>query len=564
MKRLRILHVGNIANNAYINASLLNEAGHDNHVACYDFYQFAACSEWQDSDRDVDRALLGDTNFPNFWKLGRDRPATPRWFAQGPQARVVTYLSLLSEDDAWLQQIAWSCLRYGRFKSVVARDLLADRRCWSEQEFQDAIAGLDLREDDQAELALGRMCERLVQQVRFALLRYSPEQDVDGVAFPIDPAWLESIAAGAGHIGRLIAAMPKEALRAMGLELDIGRRREGAMPEAAPATARSAYEAILPGWRDLFRRYDVVIGYGPDPVLPFMAQDGPYLAYEHGTLRDIPFEDSDFGRLINAAYANAAAVFVTNTDYLTQARQVAIAPHRIHPVPHAFDERPLLRFAASHPVRRDAQALFFAPARQDWVKQYPTMTKNNHFIVHATRRLVDQGFAAFRTIFVEWGVDTAATKALIEELGVGAHFDWIAPVNKRRLWAHYLDAHAVIDQFLLPSISGVSFEALTLGRRVITCDDGTSNRLAFGSQPPLLPARDVDSVFDCMRAVVSDPDDAAGIGRDAAAWAKAFHSGARIVALETPVFEEVARQTQAFRRGAGTITPACSPASPTP
>lgn len=551
MKRLRILHVGNVVNNAYINAALLNETGHDNHVACYDFYHFAACPEWQDFDRDIDRASLGEADFPNFWRLGKARPQTPRWFAQGPQSRVLTYLSLLHEGDDWLQRIAWSCLCYGRFKSIVARDLFADQTCWSEQRFQEAIGDLDLSEEDRADLFLGRMCERIAQQVRFALLRYSPQKDVDGVGFPLDRAWLESIGAGSAVIARLLDATPARALQAMGVEIDSTRQRDGAFPAAAPPSAQLRYGASIARWRDLFRRYDLVICYGAEPILPWLAHDGPYMAYEYGTLRDLPFEDSDYGRMINAAYAQAAAVFVTNTDYLTQARQVAVEPGRLHPVPHAFDERPLLRFAAGHPARRADAVTFFAPARQDWVTKYPQMMKHNHFVVHATRRLLDAGFDGFRTIFVDWGVDAPATKALIAELGVEAYFEWIAPVNKRRLWAHYLDAHAVIDQFLLPSISGVSFEALTLGRRVITFDDGRSNLRAFGSQPPLMSAWDIDSVFARMRAVITDPEDSAGIGRASAEWARDYHSGARIVALEWPVFEKVAAETAAFRRSAG-------------
>lgn len=551
MKRLRILHVGNVVNNAYVNATLLNDAGHDNHVACYDFYHFAACPEWQDFGGDIDRASLGDMDFPNFWRLGKERPATPRWFAQGSQSRVLTYLSLLHEGDDWLRRIAWSCMCYGRFKSVVARDPFADRIVWSEEQFQQAIGGLDLREEDRSDLFLGRMCERVVEQVRVALLRYSPQKDVDSVGFPLDRAWLESIGVGSAVVARLLAATPAATLQAMGVEIDPSRQRDGALPAAAPPSAQASYGATISRWRDLFRRYDLVMCYGAEPILPWLADDGPYLAYEYGTLRDLPFEDSDYGRSVNAAYANAAAVFVTNTDYLTQARQVAIAQDRVHPLPHAFDERPLLRFAANHSVRRPRDVTFFAPARQDWKPKYPTMMKYNHFVVHATRRLLDEGFDEFRTIFVDWGVDAPATKALIAELGVEAHFEWIAPVNKRRLWAHYLDAHAVMDQFLLPSISGVSFEALTLGRRVITCDDGRSNRMAFGAQPPLMPAWDIDSVAACMRAVVTDPEDAAGVGLASADWAKAYHSGGRIVALELPVFEKVAAETAAFRRGAG-------------
>ena len=46
----RVLHIGNIANNAYNNSKLLIEAGVDNDVLCYDYYHTMGCPEWEDAD----------------------------------------------------------------------------------------------------------------------------------------------------------------------------------------------------------------------------------------------------------------------------------------------------------------------------------------------------------------------------------------------------------------------------------------------------------------------------------------------------------------------------------
>ena len=40
----RVLHIGNIANNAYNNAKLLNNAGLDCDVICYDYYHIMGLS----------------------------------------------------------------------------------------------------------------------------------------------------------------------------------------------------------------------------------------------------------------------------------------------------------------------------------------------------------------------------------------------------------------------------------------------------------------------------------------------------------------------------------------
>src|SRR6476646_2646104 len=46
----RILHIGNIANNGYNNAKLLNRAGFDCDTVCYDYYHIMGCPEWEDAD----------------------------------------------------------------------------------------------------------------------------------------------------------------------------------------------------------------------------------------------------------------------------------------------------------------------------------------------------------------------------------------------------------------------------------------------------------------------------------------------------------------------------------
>ena len=46
----RVLHIGNIANNAYLNARILNEAGIPSDVLVYDYYHVMACPEWEEYD----------------------------------------------------------------------------------------------------------------------------------------------------------------------------------------------------------------------------------------------------------------------------------------------------------------------------------------------------------------------------------------------------------------------------------------------------------------------------------------------------------------------------------
>ena len=63
----------------------------------------------------------------------------------------------------------------------------------------------------------------------------------------------------------------------------------------------------------------------------------PYVAYEHGTIRDIPFSDTSIGRLTALAYARAEAVVITNPDCLDAAKRLGVADYRF--IPHLIDRK---------------------------------------------------------------------------------------------------------------------------------------------------------------------------------------------------------------------------------
>src|SRR5215510_1061414 len=65
-RKLRVLHIGNIANNAYNNAKIQRQRGIDADVLSFDYYHIMACPEWEDAE------FLGkieDDNFPDWWAV---------------------------------------------------------------------------------------------------------------------------------------------------------------------------------------------------------------------------------------------------------------------------------------------------------------------------------------------------------------------------------------------------------------------------------------------------------------------------------------------------------------
>ena len=85
----RILHVGNIANNAYQTAKMLNAAGADCDVLCADYYHTMGTPEWDDADFSGD---VGDQNYPAWQEVELRGFERPKWFAQGPRHIAIAYL----------------------------------------------------------------------------------------------------------------------------------------------------------------------------------------------------------------------------------------------------------------------------------------------------------------------------------------------------------------------------------------------------------------------------------------------------------------------------------------
>jgi glycosyltransferase involved in cell wall biosynthesis len=293
-------------------------------------------------------------------------------------------------------------------------------------------------------------------------------------------------------------------------------------------------------WLPLFKRYDVIQAYSTDPIWPFLCQLPNYVAYEHGTIREIPFQDTNIGRMTAAAYKAAPAVFITNVDNIRGADRLGLKAEQRFYLPHAFDYRKLLRHQAGSAIRFDTRVKpqIFMPSRQDWVVRDPNWAKGNDLVIRAVKLLAERGVDC-TVKFVEWGKDVAASRALIAELGVEDRIEWSPLLTKRALWDEYLGSAAVIDQFLLPGISGVSFEAMTLGVPVITCDEPGLNATFFGRAPPLLTANSAEEVAERIERVVKDPAWRNRQAQESARWIVDYHSSERIFEIQVNAFRKL-------------------------
>jgi glycosyltransferase involved in cell wall biosynthesis len=300
------------------------------------------------------------------------------------------------------------------------------------------------------------------------------------------------------------------------------------------------YGEIREAWMPLLTQYDMIQAYSTDPAIPLVCGLHNFAAYEHGTIRAIPFQDTVQGRMCALSYREAPAVFVTNSDNVAAAERLGISKERMFCLPHAFDDTKLRRFAEENRAicREDPPCVFFAPARLHWKDRDPSFAKGNDVFLRALP-LVRRTSPTFRVVLVEWGRDVAATKQLLADVGCEDVVTWIPLLKKRELWAQYLGSHAVVDQFVIPALGGVAFEAMALGRRTITALDIEQVTRFFGEAPPVFAAETVEQVAEAMLQIIADPKDEAGRGDASRCWIEGYHSARRIVEIQLDAYQSI-------------------------
>jgi len=91
-RSLRVLHVGNIANNAYLNVKFLRSVGVVAHVVSHDYQHVMGTPEWEEVELLHD---YGDDFFPVFSKHDLRGYRRPEWFISGPLAICTSQVEVL-------------------------------------------------------------------------------------------------------------------------------------------------------------------------------------------------------------------------------------------------------------------------------------------------------------------------------------------------------------------------------------------------------------------------------------------------------------------------------------
>lgn len=429
---MRVLHIGNIANNAYNNAKFLRRKGVEADVLCYDYTHIMGQPEWEDAEFEGD----ADEFDPRWEQVDLNGFRRPAWFIQ----------------------------------------------------------------EELAPRVPGRRKQRFKGQFRLERLVRDPVR------------WL--------HVF-------------------IKYRLESLLSGTEPRPHVVDFFKIYPArkwFQQWFKGYDLIQAYATEPIHAMLFAAGqPYVAFEHGTMREIPFEDSTTGRLLTLAYRKANKVFITNPDVMTAAQRLGLKNFQF--IPHPVDEtkyRPRPTTVRDQLVNRhQTDLILFAPSRHNWA------LKGNDRVLKAVARLRAVVRRQPILILSEWGQEVARSKRLIEDLGMAAQVVWTPPLNKMKLIDYYNAADVVLDQFTLGVFGTVTPEAMACGKPVLLYFNREVHDWCYAEMPPVISAQAESDIFERLVELAKDPGYRVAVGQASREWIVKHHGWELVADRQVSVYREL-------------------------
>ncbi|MBE1426399.1 glycosyltransferase involved in cell wall biosynthesis [Desulfomicrobium macestii] len=137
-------------------------------------------------------------------------------------------------------------------------------------------------------------------------------------------------------------------------------------------------------------------------------------------------------------------------------------------------------------------------------------------------------FPELRLVVAGWGDDYAAARAFIEARGISSQVLIMdGAVSKPVLRDYMSAADLVVDQFVVGSLGSVSFEAMCLGKPVLT-HLGNFNRFGYPSCPPVIQAESREEIVQALERACTDRAWLESRGRAAAKWYGEVYSEERL------------------------------------
>ena len=544
----RVLILGNIANNGFLNGQILRQAGIQALVWAGDDPYIMSHPTWELGDFEVN----SDSNHfaLDYAGLGIE-PAKFPWFFSGPMDLATQYFISLFEgktEDAFNLFCASDFLmrerhRHEDWSSYINDILYSGDKPRSQFLEQCGNSYLEKFPGSNLEHEISALCHSLG----------SKNKETYGLTFSADWSDLyfeRSVPDLQFWSHKYLSSFPRESCK-----LDFVSAAESYDQINFGDLAQmdlNFWSGFPDRWRKIFENCVAIIATATYGAIPMLNGVTNYTCYEHGTIRDLPFLGDGQARLLLLTYSEAAHIFSTNADVYEQALYLCSGrSDKITRLPHAFDERVSLGFQVKDEpfyskarlgklFKRNPNGIesvtenrkIFAPARHDW------SDKGNDIILQAIKKFQSIG-ANFELVFVKWGRDVERSKAFLEEHKIAEKVRWIEPCSKLKLRKHIAESFVVLDQFNWSAFGTVTLEALSIGVPVITRINEQHMLDYFGEIPPVLNASESSEIASILKSIIEDESYRNEVGRASMRWIQKYHSANRFLELQLPVLESL-------------------------
>ena len=538
----RILHIGNIANNAYLNAKMLNREGFECDVICYDYYHVTGCPEWEDADI---QGSIADSFSPDWTCVDLQGFSRARWFVQGNIKLCINYLIFKFSQNHKKIDDTWATLSFFNKTSSQDPEVLGNS--------VSKIKNLSLYVKKILRVILykptililiklnGRTSKLINNKNNYVYLIFK-------LIIVFVKIFLKFLYFLISHlISHLISQKSKykheRFLRRINqlkkLYINLFSTHTGRL------TYRTllSYENSIDSWKSLFSHYDVIHAYSTDGILPLLAQF-PYVAYEHGTIRHIPFQDTEQGILCSLTYKLANWVCITNCDNIVSARKLELDNYSFipHPINEDFleldDKSKNLRQELIHGL--DTDFIVFHPPRQHWeILRHPDWEKGNDIFIKGFARFITEVAPKASAVFVEWGKCVDESKKLLEELGISHRIKWI-PLQPNRQMIRYIHATDLLaDQFYLGAFGSTMPKALACSKPAMLYLDEEIHQWCFEEMPPIINTKTSEDVFYGLKKLYLDKNWASNLAKSGKTWYTKYHSNSLIVRELSSIYRKI-------------------------
>lgn len=484
---LRVLHIGNIANNAYLNAKFLRSVGVDAHVVSYDYQHVMATPEWEEVE------LIhghGDDFMPEFSAYDLSGYQRPKWFFSGS-------IVMCAVDAA--EFIAGRTLHLLRVRRLLLKRLvlLTTKLYGSRVGYAVSLLMTDPR------LLFYKIW------VLLSLKKGVNRHKTNALLYP----W------GAKKRQYLVALFDQV----------FPHRSDRLTPEDI-----FPYQFLTSHFRNLFRHYDLVQCYATEPIHALIADKQPYVAFEHGTLRDFTMGDVPLHRLTALAYRKSDHTFITNGDCLSYAERLDIEKHS--PIIHPIDVKKHRQDFGNEvfELRQEigGDVVLFCPIRHDWD------IKGIDVHLRALPLIKGRIGGRLKLVLVGWGMQIGDSKALLKELSCEDDVVWRTSMCRITMIKHMRAADVVLDQMTLPHFGSTAPQSMAAGVPVISSYDPASTAYIIPEPAPILSAFSPTEVAASVVQAL-DPNWRADYEKRARRWIDKYHHSDNVIDAHLDVYRRL-------------------------